>query len=441
MRHQKGYLMFASGKFYAQYYALQDGVKKRKTVVLDFDTKGRSWDSMPKRIPSELSEAFDRLMIQVNANCAAPATTFMSVGRFFDERYLIKDGKKFTGLAADKKYSTLSGYYNLFNCPSNPKQAIRKIVVAGKPLEEHLLRDVNHSVVTEFKKAVLLRDLSRATLRNIKWLLVTIWRVAADESFLPEGFANPWEKWTLEKSGTKTTETHAYSLAEIAAIEKKIAHDVLAWCVFRVAAYTGLRRSEIAGLRWEDFNPETSSLSVQRAVVNNVVDVPKTMASQAAVSVLPEVVAALDKWREFAKRHSLPCQDEDYIFSTRSGQPVSLNNIQNRSLVPALDRCEVCEEGKHRDRPDHPYARATELEGVPSWYGWHALRRSVATRLHEAGVPDLIIQRVLRHENVKTTQAAYIKTSDNLAAEAMKKLSLPVPAQPYLIKNRPATGM
>jgi integrase len=34
------------------------------------------------------------------------------------------------------------------------------------------------------------------------------------------------------------------------------------------------------------------------------------------------------------------------------------------------------------------------------WKGWHAYRRSLATNLHELGVPDIVIQAILRHEDV-----------------------------------------
>jgi len=56
------------------------------------------------------------------------------------------------------------------------------------------------------------------------------------------------------------------------------------------------------------------------------------------------------------------------------------------------------------------------------WHGWHALRRGLATNLHELGVPDKIIQMILRHSNVGVTQSCYIKTTDPQAVEGMKKL-------------------
>ena len=56
------------------------------------------------------------------------------------------------------------------------------------------------------------------------------------------------------------------------------------------------------------------------------------------------------------------------------------------------------------------------------WKGWHAYRRGPATNLHELGVPDKVIQAILRHEDVSTTQRSYIKTVPRVVTDAMKQL-------------------
>jgi hypothetical protein len=44
------------------------------------------------------------------------------------------------------------------------------------------------------------------------------------------------------------------------------------------------------------------------------------------------------------------------------------------------------------DRVIKPVFKANGLE----WKGWHAYRRGLATNLHELGVPDKVIQAILR---------------------------------------------
>jgi len=53
------------------------------------------------------------------------------------------------------------------------------------------------------------------------------------------------------------------------------------------------------------------------------------------------------------------------------------------------------------------------LEAGVHWHGWPTFRRGLATNLHQLGVADKTIQRILRHSNVAITQGCYIKTADS----------------------------
>lgn len=70
------------------------------------------------------------------------------------------------------------------------------------------------------------------------------------------------------------------------------------------------------------------------------------------------------------------------------------------------------------DRVIKPKLKATGLK----WKGWHAYRRGLATNLHELGIPEKMIQAILRHEDVKTTESSYINTVPSMVAEALKRL-------------------
>ncbi len=65
----------------------------------------------------------------------------------------------------------------------------------------------------------------------------------------------------------------------------------------------------------------------------------------------------------------------------------------------------------------------------PEWHGWHALRRGLATNLHDLGVPDKTIQAIFRHANVAVTQNLYIKTLDAQSIAAMRQLESLVDAK------------
>ncbi len=59
---------------------------------------------------------------------------------------------------------------------------------------------------------------------------------------------------------------------------------------------------------------------------------------------------------------------------------------------------------------------------LPEWHGWHAARRGLGSNLYRLGVPDMVIQRILRHANVSTTATYYIKTAAVDVRSAMAKL-------------------
>ena len=58
-----------------------------------------------------------------------------------------------------------------------------------------------------------------------------------------------------------------------------------------------------------------------------------------------------------------------------------------------------------------------------TWHGWHGFRRGFASNLNRLGVDDSVIQGILRHSNVATTQNHYIKTASPDAIAAMKQFS------------------
>jgi integrase len=68
---------------------------------------------------------------------------------------------------------------------------------------------------------------------------------------------------------------------------------------------------------------------------------------------------------------------------------------------------------------DHPYKRDAR---IPEWHGWHAARRGLGSNLYRLGVPDMVIQRILRHANVSTTATYCIKTAADDVRNAMTKL-------------------
>jgi integrase len=175
----------------------------------------------------------------------------------------------------------------------------------------------------------------------------------------------------------------------------------------------GLRHGEIQGLLWENYHD--GELYVCRSIWNGRISDPKTRKGRAPVPVTRQVAERLEMHR---LRSANPVAGP--IFANSVGNPLSLGSMVNRVILPCLNRCETCgkKESDHRNVA-HAYKRNT---GIPEWHGWHAARRGLGSNLYRLGVPDMVIQRILRHANVSTTATYYIKTAAGDVRDAMAML-------------------
>ena len=109
------------------------------------------------------------------------------------------------------------------------------------------------------------------------------------------------------------------------------------------------------------------------------------------------------------------------MFANALGNPMNMNNLLTRVILPVLNRCADCgrTKGRRHWKADHVFVRDARL---PQWHGWHAARRGLGSNLYRLGVPPMVIQRILRHSNVSTTANYYIKIAAVDVRNAMAKL-------------------
>ena len=66
-----------------------------------------------------------------------------------------------------------------------------------------------------------------------------------------------------------------------------------------VAICLGLRRSQLAGLKWSDFDWIGQEVLIRRSVIANRVDAVKTKKSKSRLPLAPELIEVLQEWRRF----------------------------------------------------------------------------------------------------------------------------------------------
>jgi integrase len=307
---------------------------------------------------------------------------------------------------ANKRQSTASGYQDAW-----------VIHFASRPhIARKLLKDVKTSDVYAWLCEVAATDrnkkgelLKKRTLQYLKTCLSAIFTHAKSFGYL-DG-VNP-AIGAIVPQAPAGAETYAYSLDEITVMLAVLAEP--ARTMVATAAFEGLRRSELMGLVREGYG--NGELRILQSIVEGKSEDCKTPASKSPVPLLPSLERALDLHRD---RDGNPATGP--IFRTSIGTPLDPNNVLNRQILPALNRCATCKRPKdeHTAEVAHKYERD---ESMPSWQGWHAFRRGLGTNLNHLGVNDKTIQAILRHENVATTQKYYIKPVSAASVHAMAAL-------------------
>ena len=91
----------------------------------------------------------------------------------------------------------------------------------------------------------------------------------------------------------------------------------------------GLRRGELAGLKWEDVDFDQLTIMVRRSIVDQVVGHVKTEASQRALPIDKSIATLLQQWRSISKYVG----SEDYVLLLIRIAPAS-GEVSNLSLWP-----------------------------------------------------------------------------------------------------------
>ncbi len=172
------------------------------------------------------------------------------------------------------------------------------------------------------------------------------------------------------------------------------------FAAFWLAATTGMRRSELLGLRWEDLDTTSGRLSVHRALVSVAYELHeshgKTNSARRCIDLDPTTIDVLARWRERLGRElDRPVSLDDYLFPTVEGRPT------------------------HPDLFAQAFNRLVGTLDVPR-LRLHDLRHTHATLLLKAGVPIKVVSERLGHATPGFTMATYQHVLPGMQAEAAR---------------------
>jgi len=181
-----------------------------------------------------------------------------------------------------------------------------------------------------------------------------------------------------------------------------------------LAIYSGLRRGELCGLKWQDIDFEGKIISVRRtlqylASIGLYEKEPKTKSSLRSLKLPDEIFHLLREhksWQDEQRTaHGTAWEDNDYILTQQDGKPM------------------------HPDTLTDFFSRLAKKLDLPKGISFHSLRHTSATLLIAGGMSPRTVASRLGHAQVSTTMNIYshqLQSADAKAAEVLSDMLNPV---------------
>ncbi|WP_240777999.1 tyrosine-type recombinase/integrase [Nonomuraea basaltis] len=262
------------------------------------------------------------------------------------------------------------------------------------------------------------RRLSPATVVRIHATLRTALNAAVRARLIPVNPANGAELprprrphpvvWTAGRTARRQQSGERPAVAvwteqQLAAFLTGVAGDRL-YAAWWLAALRGLRRGELAGLRWTDVDLQASELTVAQQRVHAdgqvVVGPPKSVASCRVVALDAETVRVLTQHRKGQEHMSATAgtrwQDSGYVFTTATGAPLRPDYLTGR------------------------FRRLVSASGLPP-IRLHDLRHGAATLALAAHTDLKVVQAMLGHASIVLTADTYVSVLPEVAHRAAQE--------------------
>jgi len=268
---------------------------------------------------------------------------------------------------------------------------------------ERNVSEVTRDDIEAFARMLLKRELSPKSVRNILGFLNSVFEHGIDRGWVADNPVQRAEKPRRRGTGA-SPDLQFLSMGELDAVIRAIpdhvvirkpaptrrgrpgpapppSPDVLG-PVLRVliltAALTGLRQSELLGLRWRDIDWMTQRIRVRNTFVRgeHSTDGKSELSTRRSVPMASRLAKELELW----SRRAAYAGDDELVFAhPQKGTPLDRSKVTKRFKAACKDA------------------------GVRP-VRFHDLRHTFATQLAASSVPVRTIQEFLGHADSKTTQ-------------------------------------
>lgn len=367
-RHQEGCLQLKPRKngrheWFLRYREPQpDGSKKLLAVkvgtIQDFPTKSHARNAV---------EGLDLAMNPENPN-----GNTVSVGGLID-RYMVEE--------LPDRYSTRRFYRNLLCNHIKPRWG------------EYPLAKIKPYPIEKWLKEMSRKPKTRSHIRNAFSML---FRCAQRWDLIKLG-TNPLSLVRVKDATKQEDEPRTLNVREFHLLLCHIELEHVRIMV-TVAMCLGLRISEIAALKWKDFDWRTLAVRVRRAIVDGHVGPVKTKYSRRWMPIDPALAQILRKWQSNTEFNA----PTDWVFASPDEggrQPYHPYHMQQNHIVPAAVKA-----------------------GLGEDVGWNTFRHSYATLLAHLRASAKVQQELMRHADIKTTLNIYTHLVPEDVRKANKKL-------------------
>lgn len=228
----------------------------------------------------------------------------------------------------------------------------------------------------------------------------------------PADIADPPSQKTT--AAARRASIRIWTPVQVTAFERLIAEQsTQLYALWLIVALTGLRRSEVLGLRWGDIDLARGRLAIRQVVTKvggqaQVKEAPKSEHGYRSLDIGPKLVVVLRaRYQEqVLERAAAPeWEDNDLVFCHPSHGP--------RGTPPGR--------WWYPDHPTHAIAGLIAASGLPRIRPLQDLRHTHASILLASGEPPKVVQERLGHHSTAFTQDTYQHLLPGMGAAAARR--------------------